>query len=698
MFAHSDTLSVQQTGCKSLCMLTRRGVDPTFSNDLHTVKMVIRSMRSQPHDLIVQRWAVGTLLNHADRAHTCSWIVAQDGVQQVLLSMSHDDVLLERWACEVLVSLVAAGESICSVVREEGALKTIAASMRRHPRDVKMQLWGCVAMCGLTHHAPVGDTAVLEAVNEAMTRHSSNLPVQRFACLVLLNCSRQLRHGIALHSLELIIASMQTHPLDVDVQHTCCALLQNAARPKEFCERIGLLGGIGAVMTAMTDHSLNLNLQRFGCGALCNLSQCKQNQDRIRHASGVIAVGFSIHAHSRDWSVLGWGCTVLQRIVQTDFERDTISRCCVEAILDSLKSVKVGRVKESVCALLHNLSLSSEVCVNMTRLGCVPVLFEVMRDNMEDVKILCWVCAALVNHARFTPEAVGTRVVTDLVQRVMLRHPFSSLLHQWGCSFLDCLARSDELSAMIGDLGGVELVHWVTQKHLFNLKVQLCGFSALCFLTRLPGNVTWIDDVSGVDTVFDAMGAHDGDGVVQQRALRVLLNYVLGDARYVQCVRHRGLQLVVQAMAGHVTNAVIQWCGCALLQSLARTDFRSDVRGVGGITAVCNAMKAFVHDVHVQRWGCGALCNLADGSLEDGVVLVQLAMTQHKDPSVQAWGNMVLASEAAGAILGDAVVTFGELPFLADELSLIGTPELEEAPNVTTTVLGETFSHDNFFM
>ena len=139
-----------------------------------------------------------------------------------------------------------------------------------------------------------------------------------------------------------------------------------------------------------------------------------------------------------------------------------------------------------------------------------------------------------------------------------------------------------------------------------------------------------------------------------------------------------GLAAVVAAMGHHTADAEVQRWGCGALLNLANGDAacKQAIVDAGGVAAVVAAMGHHTADAALQRWGCTALWNLANGDMACKHAVMgaggidALVRAGRTFPTVHA-----SVSEALRLLLGD-LGGFGPTPILP----LAPPPALAQPP------------------
>ncbi len=115
--------------------------------------------------------------------------------------------------------------------------------------------------------------------------------------------------------IEVVIASMNAHANDCQVQYEACAALHSLAFNTENQVAIGEHGGVEAVVRGLNMHRNDCLVQSRACGALWNLAHNSQNKAFIRNMGGIEAIVCGMNAHPDHLEVQHEGCAATHVLI-----------------------------------------------------------------------------------------------------------------------------------------------------------------------------------------------------------------------------------------------------------------------------------------------------------------------------------------------------------------------------------------------
>ena len=327
MRAHTGLLWLQQDRCNFLCLALQSHGCGQAVVEAGGVGAVVVAMRAHTGDLDMQLYGCNLLESVA----MFSWpgrqaVVEAGGVDAVLNAMkAHDDDCMQRNACDALCRVAVDDEGRQAVV-EAGGVKTVMEMMQAHAGDLGVQQSGCKFLyCVATdgegppnyrtrmmfeeQGVDKGKLAVVEAsacgvevVVAAMQAHTGDLDLQQNGCAVLSNVAVDNASWLEEGGVGAAIAAMRAHTGDLDVQRNGCVMLYHVQLEGEGRQVVVEEGGVETVVAAMRAHPGNLDVQENGCALLCDLGM-----DAIMAAGGIdvlrtarVRVPADTHPRSRD--------------------------------------------------------------------------------------------------------------------------------------------------------------------------------------------------------------------------------------------------------------------------------------------------------------------------------------------------------------------------------------------------------------
>ena len=174
--------------------------------------------------------------------------------------------------------------------------------------------------------------------------------------------------------------------------------------------------------------------------------------------------------------------------------------------------------------------------------------------------------------------------------------------------------------------------------HLGSAKVQIEACRALMSLGFFRPCQDIVQEVGGIEQIFETMAALRQVSDVQVEALKALcmlaLNHGENKTRII-----RGIDHILLSMKRHVSAGRVQAEGCGVLATLSfrNAEHKKVISNCGGVDAIVAAMHAHVHIADVQVDACKALASLAfDPTLQveiaekKGIEAIVVAMRCHQ--------------------------------------------------------------------
>ncbi|CAB9513318.1 expressed unknown protein [Seminavis robusta] len=424
------------------------------------------------------------------------------------------------------------GKSVCAAIAKAQAIRPVIKAMNDGLEHASIQMNGCIVLASLAINAGKS-TEIRQAkgcatIVAAMTKHSKESGVQKNGCVALAN----------------IWAAGAVGKTNEESN-------QSLRDNLEAC--------ISAVVAALDNHPADVDIQVIGCRALHYYTICCQKHSTEPLPLCEVIVRASIGAMRRckgAWEVQELGNKVLANcvaVVSTE-EICVLIDFTSDLILD-------GSNMEGRYMMLLNLSAGSPSA--LVRAGLIPKLVRMMNGPNNDVKIL--ELAAFVLHnvclsSEVAPIAVKAGAIKALLH-VMSRHQTCVRLQAACCDALWALANDLHYAAEISTSGGFEAVALAMKNKKSTRRLQ----SRCCMLLATLADGQHDEALLAArGPVLTAMQTNGDDQQVVEYGMRLLAR-LAAQGQDSSC---GALRVVCAAMKALRDNDSIQVLGSSVLAAL----------------------------------------------------------------------------------------------------------------------------------
>ena len=268
-------------------------------------------------------------------------------------------------------------------------------------------------------------------------------------------------------------------------------------------------------------------------------------------------------------------------------------------------------------------------------------------------------------------QAIGLRTISDLdlseedsamlanigaiqvVAGAMERYHDDLDLQIYGCRTIWNISGSPENQRVLVEGGALDVLQRTMAHHVFNTDLQEQALAVVANIAAVEDNLGPLLDAGAVERLVEAMNKHAGNADVQVKGCLALANLAShSSAPKQQLVEAGGGSAVVISMVMHPSNPELQEKALRALRNLsANCDHnRIELTNIGGIDAIISAMQVHRDDAAVQEVGSWTLSNLAGNAdsrvlIGDcgGIDVVVRAMWVHAGKvAVQEWCGRAL--------------------------------------------------------
>mmetsp|Transcript_34710 Transcript_34710/g.58144 ORF Transcript_34710/g.58144 Transcript_34710/m.58144 type:complete len:528 (+) Transcript_34710:34-1617(+) len=136
--------------------------------------------------------------------------------------------------------------------------------------------------------------------------------------------------------------------------------------------------------------------------------------------------------------------------------------------------------------------------------------------------------------------------------------------------------------------------------------------------------------LGGLEVILSTMKKNARDEKIQNDGCRLLWYYVDYSGQHSpsndDIEKAGGIPVIISAMRGHLSKAMVQWYGCDALKILSKdhTANKVIIAEAGGISALFEAMHKYSLDAHLTELASEALANLAEGNPSNQAIIESL--------------------------------------------------------------------------
>jgi uncharacterized membrane protein YgcG len=385
---HPQDQNVQRLACSALHNLTF-GFDDREQRTNHQMALdagagaaILHAVRSFTDDVVLQRMGCSALAHmYVGLDATCDTrllALTADGAVQAVVTLSSRfpaDADAQHSACEALRHLSRSS----NVADLEDGVAGVVAAIGAHRGDVKLLKECCVALADMCSGGAnitydrvvmqVGAAGAVEALAAVMRAHPLEARLQQEACTAISNMTAaNLRNGAkagAAGAVEAAVAAMRAFPDDVHMQQAACTTLTNLTQADDSnAARAGAAGAVEAAARALRAHPADAKLQARACNALGNMSQSNTAGNAAKAvAAGVIEAALTaMRAFGADGAVQRAGCRVLGNVCyESGVQLHTRDRRAYVAVMAAIRAQLDDAIaRRSGCFALASIARTEE--------------------------------------------------------------------------------------------------------------------------------------------------------------------------------------------------------------------------------------------------------------------------------------------------------------------------------------------------
>ena len=550
-------------------------------------------------------------------------------------------------------------------------LREILTMMHTHEGKAALQAEACrtlaIRASSADNQAKIVLAGGLERIMAAMDRHAGDTDVQDSACralgqLAFGNTQYQIKMAAA-GGLKRIITAMKRHTEKPSVQHNACgALLMFATHNERNTREIVAAGGLECIMAAMDmEHAIVQHLAYTVFAALLPFAT-KYMQ------AGIVHIVAAMARHSGDATLQCLACDVLGQLATVDSDNQV--RIAEARGLDSILTAmdthkKEHRVQWNACIALQNLAVNNkENQVKIAAAGGPQRIITAMVTHKNEPLVQSSAFGALQCLAVTSKDSQQDTVAADVVKLIvaaMETNMGDARVQLDACRALGELSfdnTDNQIKIMLA--GGLECIVAAMDRHVGDARLQATAFKTLSYLAIVTGNHAKIAAAGSLGPRWiAAMGMHKKEPNVQRYACIALQNLATNNNHNQQAIMVAGgLKIIVAAMKTHQGDVSVQRRSCSILATLAFNNTNNQVQIVaaGGLECIISAMDIHKGDAVVQHSACRIFGQLAFKNTEyqikiaaaGGLKRIITAMEKHKmRPDVQLNACGALACLAA---------------------------------------------------
>lgn len=263
-------------GCELFAILANATAEYRVAIGEHgMVGFVLDGMRRFPTNTFFLVRACHSLVALAHLSlNNCERIYDEDGVAVTIGLMKnkklHDSEEIAMWCCRVLKEL-AFDFKVAPTIQKFGGIKEIVLAMKRHPRNIELQRWGCFALAELVVYddkscAELKNMGGVEVVVKAIKTQIKDPEVQGFGFRLIAAVVSEKGGADPLFKSDdiivVIVSSMKLHEGNSSLQEWGYRALDQLATSDAICLKIADLFGRNGFVARVTQHE-NGDLNRF---------------------------------------------------------------------------------------------------------------------------------------------------------------------------------------------------------------------------------------------------------------------------------------------------------------------------------------------------------------------------------------------------------------------------------------------------
>jgi hypothetical protein len=704
---HQDSAGVFEWSCRALHALVHQYQDEDDNSEaIHKnmtsisendgVCVVVCAMKKHYSDTVAQGWAMNLLLRLMDREdlavanQVLSQMNKKDGIAALVKVLKARSTTPEVFslAAELLANLVVeaqAAENTSALERAVECIPAVVRAMKNNGRVENLQVSSCRLLSKLamieSGRLHLKEAKALEGIVHVMTVSTTNLPLHEAGSWTLWSMSSSpslFNFSYVKDALNALNMSTKEFPGAPLLLAGACGFIANIATTTEASlpdipMEIPLRG--------LTMHHTVEMVEEQTCLALRNIfTKIPQKASILLEGGGVEAVVTRMESVSPKVSAAA--CKVLAAMadISDENKQSLIDSGCVDGVVALLRTLSSpAGLEEALVLIIVVLGWKKKKSVKLPR-DSVSVVVDKLRSQCNTPGLLVEACGALQNLLLFTATGSTALKLDGVVQSMTSlidarTNPVE--VKQAACTVLWALVTkqrtnnaSDLLSMFASVVAVMRAYKEDDQPSSFDLQSAAAGALACitgCFSeTPVPVKSEDIDCVIAV--MYTTMECDRELTELLEKLVSVLLNLsFMDDSLVIQC---GGIVVVIDAMARHEQNELIQELGCSTLALLASTEnlaVNLCIAETDGIDVIISGLASFPSNERLQVAACKALSHLSVHQESrlliascGGIVLVANAMNTNRENVDLLEGACVallnLSADADKQILEDAKV------------------------------------------
>ena len=643
MRGNQDIAAVQEESLVALSHIIAKGAGIRTLVRTGGLDTIVLAMGIHVDTPDIQQRGATALATVALVGDDCRDAVVQSGAVQVLVNATnrHPDLpaVLER-CCHALGVVAAGNEAAKNSLIDAKAVSSVTRAIQAHPRRANLVSRGMTVLS----HVAGGDTACklaivhtggVAAVCEAMEDHAGNVDVQQTGCFALAGVSRGGASCVkSIHKaggIKRLVAALRWYPTQGTFVHVVASAFANIAAHIGGADgaetRAEILSSnvLHHLINAINRHLHKAAVSERGLAALCNLMICGETfvASAVRYF-GMDYIGEAMAAHPRNTSLLLQACHCVLNaaaVGDLDAKEALVHVSAPDRILQAMSNNPMHeRLIEAGCAALANIAASPDHDEHDEELT-------MSEGSLRDPVVSGGGPASAPSRPGTDANRPGTSASVSRSRPGSRRGDEggrNAIAVEQLLNIRTSLIESGTAFNVIKAMSDFKQVPNVAEEGLCVLRNLAAGESSM-ILDRLI-------KCEAAQAISYTMEGHASSLPICLQGCLAIRNLGCGTSRHLSLlIEAGGITTLIDALERHPGVPSLAQAAIAALRNLAVDSWGSDqpsrfsqsAGSVGfivqadGPTAIVEAMKACADSAAVQAQGCGALRNLACGTLGD---------------------------------------------------------------------------------
>ena len=702
MRGNADIAAVQEESLIALTNIIAKGSGIRTLVRTGGLDTIVLAMNVHLNTADIQQRAATAIATVAAVGDDCRDAVVSAGCVQALVDASnrHPDLpgVLER--CCYALSVIAANNAAAQeALIDAHAVTAITRALRLWPRRANLVNKGVTALANVASGSAACKMALVHtggvgAVCESMEEHTGHAEIQQTGCYCLAGVSRggdtAVRALVRSGGIRRLVGALRWYPTQSSMVHVIASALASVGTCADETVRneVAAASVMPHLVSALVRHRHRAAVSERGLAALCNLMM-----GGSRFVAGCIKQGGFDYmtevmgAHAAHPSLLLQGCHCVLNAAacgDVDAKEGLVGASCPEKVLAAMSAHPANaHLVEVACAALANVAAGAgdehdeELAITQLSLQEPDPRITTSPSFSQGPKTPSTAAPAPADHSRPGTSASVSRSRPGS-RRAVDGSPDAMRIAEQLLSIRTLLLDAGTAFNVVKSMSDFKALPSVTEEGICVLRNLAAGESTVLIDRLLK--------CESAQAVSYSMRMHKASNPICLQGCLAIRNLACGTSRHLSMLIEASvIESIIEALSEHRGEPILAQAGCAALRNLAVDSWGSDqpsrfsqsagavgfIIDADGPAAIVDAMAACVDSAGVQAQGCGALRNLACGTLGDTVSrstalsallkaesleAVLAAMRAHK-PSrqvqAQACGalrNLAIGPECRGAL------------------------------------------------